>query len=157
MSLKSIGRLAFHNCIQIKDIVLPQGITYIGEKAFSGCISLSTVSVPEGVREITTATFAGCHSLTEVFLPSSVTTIHSDAFRGCRKLRKIHLDRIHSSDLRLYHTAFFDVHSACLIYVHVGEMCNIISVNALNHTQRYMDIPYLNLIEPTIGEITGRD
>lgn len=141
-SLTSIGKLAFHNCIHIKELELPKGISYIDENAFSGCISLSSISIPEGITEIKPFTFSGCHSLTKVFLPSSVTTIHPDAFRDCGKLMEIHLDRSKASDLRLYRTAFLGVPFECIVYIHIGEICNFTSLSVLSHKHRYIDVQY---------------
>ncbi|MCQ2076842.1 MAG: leucine-rich repeat domain-containing protein [Bacteroidaceae bacterium] len=145
-SLKSIGRLSFHNCKQLKGIELSQGVTFIDSAAFSGCTSLSSISIPEGISEINSFTFSGCHSLTTVYLPSTVTVIYPDAFRSCHKLKEVHLDRTQPMSLRVFRTAFMDIPSDCTLCVHEGEICNRISVNALNHTQRYMDIPYTDLL-----------
>lgn len=48
--IKSIGDMAFSNCLTLTDISIPEGVTYIGESAFYQCSSLKSISIPDGGR-----------------------------------------------------------------------------------------------------------
>lgn len=106
-----IGKEAFANCTQLKDINIPQSITSIGEYAFSGCTALSEfklefgehlktiglfafeggeasyLTFAEGIQSISTGAFIGdyCGISKELILPNSLTSIGSSVFEGVYK------------------------------------------------------------------------
>lgn len=55
-SVSSIGRQAFYYNRNLKEAILPDGLTNIGEMAFTGCHNLQTVVLPGTV--VTIAPFA---------------------------------------------------------------------------------------------------
>ncbi len=73
---------------QVKEIVIPNGITEIPDYAFS-FESLERVSIPKSVTSIGEGAFEGCSSLTSITIPDSVTSIGSYAFRDCTGLTSI--------------------------------------------------------------------
>ena len=75
---------------QIREFIIPEGVTSIGSYAFSGCSGLTSVTIPEGVTSIGGAAFDGCSGLTSITIPSSVTSIGSGAFSGCRGLTSVY-------------------------------------------------------------------
>lgn len=85
----SIGDMAFEDCSNLTEIVLPEGITSIGSNAFSGCSNLANIVLPAGITSIKTSTFDGCSNLTEIVLPKGITSIENLAFKGCSSLTKI--------------------------------------------------------------------
>lgn len=48
--MKSIGDLAFYNCVSLTDVKLNEGLAEIGIGAFSRCSSLESIVVPASVR-----------------------------------------------------------------------------------------------------------
>ncbi len=50
-NIKSIGRYAFAGCSQIKNITLPESITYIGAYFISGT-GIETITIPKGVENV---------------------------------------------------------------------------------------------------------
>ena len=77
-NVSSVGKSAFENCINLKEISLKNTVA-IGENAFrnSGLIS---INIPEGVEIINIRTFFECENLEEVILPESLKTIGDLAF-----------------------------------------------------------------------------
>ncbi|MBP3776816.1 MAG: leucine-rich repeat protein, partial [Prevotella sp.] len=76
---------------EIKEYVIPEGVTSIGEKAFYNCSGLTSVTIPNSVTTIGDDAFNGCSGLTAVTIPNSVTTIGDYAFSGCSGLTTISL------------------------------------------------------------------
>ncbi len=85
----SIGGYAFSDCTSLTSITIPSSVTSIGNKAFSGCTSLTSISIPSSIISIGFDAFSGCTSLTSITIPSSVTTIEGFAFSGCTSLTSI--------------------------------------------------------------------
>ena len=81
--------LLFHECKNVRHVILPEGLTQIGAFMFRGCESLRTVYIPSSVREIGSCAFTGCGSLVEVILPEGVTTVEDSAFNGAGLTRVV--------------------------------------------------------------------
>ena len=67
---------------EIKDLVIPNGVTSIGDCAFWGCSGLTSIEIPNSVTNIGTHAFDGCSGLTSITIPNSVTSIEARAFYG---------------------------------------------------------------------------
>ena len=67
------------NGTEIKDLVIPNSVSYIGFSAFEGCSGLTSVTIPNSVISIAQSTFANCSGLTSVTLDNNwiVSTSHS--------------------------------------------------------------------------------
>lgn len=87
----AIGQYMFHQCANLKNIVLPNGITSIGNNAFWGCPSLASIEIPDGVTSIGQFAFSNCSSLTSVTMGIGVTSIVSYAFSNCSSLVSINI------------------------------------------------------------------
>ena len=72
----------FLNGVEIIDLVIPNGITYIRGYAFYGC-RLTSISIPNSVTTIEYSAFSYCRSLKSVSIPNSVTSIGNSAFSSC--------------------------------------------------------------------------
>ncbi len=66
----AIGENLFKNNTNIKDIIIPQGVTAIGDYAFYGCIGLKSISIPASVAEIGNYAFCNCSVLSAVNITS---------------------------------------------------------------------------------------
>ena len=78
---------AKHLCVnseEVKELVIPNGVTEIGSYTFSGCTSLTSATITNSVTSIGERAFQSCRSLTSVTIPDSVTEIGYKAFEGCR-------------------------------------------------------------------------
>lgn len=82
--LQTIGANAFADCINLKNISLPSGVTEIPYGAFENCKALESVTIPSGVTKIGAQAFCGAEKLSFTRLPASVTEIGELAFFGCK-------------------------------------------------------------------------
>jgi hypothetical protein len=88
--VSGIGDEAFYQLSTIKEIVLPDTVTFIGKFAFAGCTALESIVIPESVEYIDENAFYGCTSLKSVtFKGKSVRSIGDFAFLGCTALETI--------------------------------------------------------------------
>ena len=85
----AIGVGAFEGCSSLASVVIPESVTAIGYKAFEDCTSLSSVVIPEGVKKIGGYAFFRCKSLKSISLPSTLEEIGKDAFKGCKALSSV--------------------------------------------------------------------
>ncbi len=105
-----IAPLAFDNCKNLTNIVLPNKIKYIGNAAFYGCSSLYSVTLPDSIVAVGDLAFANCTALTtvdlkeivaigngafkgtllkEVVIPATVESLGYNAFRDCTSLETV--------------------------------------------------------------------
>ncbi len=88
----SIGDSAFADCLGIKKIARPIGISNlksIGDGAFSGCANLTGVYL-DSVTSIGDGAFSGCSSLTDLSL-KGMGTITKAMLSGCTSLEQLTL------------------------------------------------------------------
>ena len=87
----AIGNDAFHDAYGLTSVVIPSTVTQIGPEAFAGCSELKTLSMDSGVKVIGDYAFAGCRNLTEVNVPEGTERLENGAFYSCGNLAAIHL------------------------------------------------------------------
>ena len=85
----SIGGSAFYDCTSLTSVTIPNSVTSIGDYAFSRCTSLTSVTIPNSVTWIGEYAFQNCTSLTSVSIGNSVTSIGQAAFYGCTSLSSV--------------------------------------------------------------------
>jgi hypothetical protein len=76
---------------EIKDLIIPDGVTYIFPCAFIGCSGLTSITFPESLTAIGGSAFRYCSGLTSVTIGNSITLIESYAFANCSGLNSITL------------------------------------------------------------------
>ena len=94
---------------EIKELVIPEGVTEISAQAFEGCLGLTSVTLPKSVTEADQSAFSGCSNIVDVIincscvpycfsgltsirnvlLGNSVTSIGGFAFNGCTGLTSV--------------------------------------------------------------------
>lgn len=79
--LKSIGNYAFAYT-SLKNITIPDSVTYIGDYAFS-CCSFESIVIPDSLTSVNDYVFSYCNKLKTVIIPDSVTKIGYSAFDEC--------------------------------------------------------------------------
>ena len=85
-----IGEFAFANCKNLKKIILPESLISIGGAAFSGCESLEEIVLPKHIKELNYRTFENCYKLSK--FPENITSFGKNCFKNCRSLKRITLN-----------------------------------------------------------------
>ena len=67
------------NNTEIKDLVIPNGVTSLWAGAFSGCSELTSITIPASVNNIAGTPFSGCLNLTMINIDSNNETYESPA------------------------------------------------------------------------------
>ncbi len=75
--------------MDIRKIVLTEGITYIPKSAFCYFSALQTVNLPLGLEEIGQDAFSECSGLQELVIPDMVARVGEEAFSGCKSLKTV--------------------------------------------------------------------
>ncbi len=83
----------FINDIEIKDVIIPEGVTYIGRNVFNSCKSIKSVTLPESLTEIRLSAFGTCTNLTSIIIPNNVRTIEGNVFYGCSRLQSVKIGK----------------------------------------------------------------
>ena len=65
-------------CIELKEVVLSDGITEIGVSAFERCEKLCTITIPSSVSKIGRRAFLMCTSLTDIYIMCATCEIDAD-------------------------------------------------------------------------------
>ena len=82
---------AFYNFTALKDVKLPNTLTFIGKLSFYGA-ALTNINFPEGLIKIDDAAFKNCTNLENITsFPNSLNEIGDSAFQFCSKLKSVNL------------------------------------------------------------------
>ena len=74
---------------EVKNLVIPEGVTAIRANAFYKCSGLTSVTIPNSVTSIGESAFYDCSGLTSVTIGNSVTSIGKWAFCDCSGLSSV--------------------------------------------------------------------
>ena len=85
----SIGNYAFQNCKYLTSVFIPNSVTSIGYQAFYQCFGLTSVTIPNSVTSIDDYAFYWCYNLTSVTIGNGVTSIGVEAFRDCNRITSL--------------------------------------------------------------------
>ncbi|MDO4880535.1 MAG: leucine-rich repeat domain-containing protein [Capnocytophaga sp.] len=88
-NLRIIGEEAFFRCINLKEMILPQGLTALAKMAFNECEKLEKVVVPSTCADVGNGAFFACKELKEVTFEDGVQRIFGDVFQKCTVLEKV--------------------------------------------------------------------
>jgi hypothetical protein len=80
---------AFYECRSLKEITLPDSIICIYSFAFFNCRFMRSVTFPANLQKIMDSAFEGCTSLKEIEIPQHVAVIEESAFAGCTRLKRL--------------------------------------------------------------------
>ncbi|KAL7528414.1 hypothetical protein ACHAXR_002437, partial [Thalassiosira sp. AJA248-18] len=85
--LQKIGLYAFFDCKSLESIEFPSTLIEHGEYSFQYCIMLGEVALNEGLQEIEAGAFYNCKSLESINVPSTLSEFGNNAFNGCINLK----------------------------------------------------------------------
>ena len=146
---------------EIRDLVIPDGITEIksyaftgasnvlslklnnevisvGSRAFYQCTSLNSVDLGYALTSIGEKAFYECSSIESIQIPDGVTTIGSEAFYGCTKLENLKL----SNELKIINKfAFHNCNS--LTNIIIPSQVEFLYQNAFLNTGKHLTITML--------------
>lgn len=83
--LKTIGKSAFEDCINMKNCTLLSLKGSIEDCAFKGCKALIYIEIPDGTIKIGKDAFSSCESILYVVIPSTVFVIDGELFDSDNK------------------------------------------------------------------------
>lgn len=75
---RTISLGAFHNCVNLKSLIINEGITEIGMYSMANCSSLTEIVIPDSVTYIGEHALAGCTNLQSITLPFVGSNIDSN-------------------------------------------------------------------------------
>ena len=110
-TITKIGYSAFQNCLNLKNVILHDGLRHIDKFAFANCQNLKNINfpntienistyafaqtalvsvrIPESIKEVESYAFSNCNSLEEVILPQTVEILYTNTFHKCSNLQKV--------------------------------------------------------------------
>lgn len=86
-STTAVGASAFSGCDSLNEVTLGSGLKGIERGVFSNCSNLKQIEIPDNITYISDEAFMDA-GLTSVEIPDSVTSIGEEAFYGCGSLKK---------------------------------------------------------------------
>ena len=87
-SVKRIESFAFRGT-GLREIIIPDSVTFIGFSAFQDCQGLTSVTIPNSVITLDGNVFTDCNNLANVTIGNSVTAIGNSVFLNNWNLTKI--------------------------------------------------------------------
>jgi len=79
----------FYKGNEVKNLVIPEGVTSIRAYAFDGCSDLTSITIPNSVTEIERNAFYDCKNLKTISIGYGIKSINSYAF-GSQKLTDVY-------------------------------------------------------------------
>ena len=89
---KLLQNTTFYKCPAEKITVMGDNLlegAYFGQNSFYECMNLKEIVIPEGITEIRSNCFINCKNLEKVVLPSTLKLIDTNAFYGCDNLKEV--------------------------------------------------------------------
>lgn len=83
-----IGPSAIDGCVNVTEIVLPDGLTTIGSAAFSST-GITSIVIPESVTYLGGGLFGFCESLVTAEIYANVDDLGGSTFGGCPNLQNV--------------------------------------------------------------------
>lgn len=91
-TLTYIGPYAFEGFKELEELVIPDSVESVGKwRVFKDCSSLKSVKLPAHLKVITDSMFYGCTALENVQMPEDLEIIQNYAFHDCPNLTSIDL------------------------------------------------------------------
>lgn len=85
----NLGRVLYSYKGNLKEIVIPKGVSIIEDYAFLGNTDLQKITFGPDVEEIGLYAFQNCVNLKEVVIDDAMGIVNAGAFKGCKSLKEI--------------------------------------------------------------------
>ena len=133
----TIGDWAFEDCSELTSVTISNSVISIGDSAFAGCNSLTSVIIPRNIKYIGIAAFSCCTNLTNINIPYGVTSISNFMFSECVNLKNI---KIPNSVKSIGISSF----NGCISLksISIPKSVKTIGAYALNNCKSLTDIYY---------------
>ena len=115
------GEGSFEGCSALASLKI--GAQTIGRGAFKDCGNLKEVTIEKGVRTIKDEAFSGCRKITKITVPSSVTEIGLNAFGSCAALNDVVW--LAAANCNVSDDAFKNIAQPAILHVRLGEKAKI--------------------------------
>lgn len=89
----NIGNNAFYACKGLASVTIPNSVTTIGNNAFCACDGLTDISITNSITKMGEAVFKWCHGLTNVTIGNCLTSIPREAFYDCTSLTNVKIGK----------------------------------------------------------------
>lgn len=83
----TVGPEALKDCLQLERLVIPGTVKKIEHGAFENCVNLREVVLEEGIEELGRYLFTGCERLHQITVPNSVKRVTPDSFQKIPNLK----------------------------------------------------------------------
>ena len=90
-SLREFDHNCFANSADLKEVILPEGLTSLGISTFKGCSSLEEITLPSTLKSIGSYVFEGT-AIKELTIPASVTYVGSKIFAYWDDILRINME-----------------------------------------------------------------
>lgn len=146
-----IGTCAFYGCTSLNEVTLGSGLKGIERSVFSNCSNLKQIEIPDNITYISDQAFMSA-GLTSVEIPDSVTSIGSLAFYGCQSLKKAIIGN------NLAYIADNAFTSCALTEIMWGEKVEKIGTESFSNNKNLMTVSIPNSVtEIEYGAFNGCD
>ena len=141
-SLGIIEDMAFQDCINLLELVLPSRLIKIGNRTFDGCYNLSKIINFQNISELGPYAFRET-GITECLLSSSIENIPEGVFSGCVNLKKI---EIPISVKSINSTAFNECNNIKYVRLPIGYKVHL---QTLFKDSKDIEISFSNVFDQT--------
>lgn len=159
--LKEIAPFMFAECVQLKEVVIPDTVTYLGESSFEGCTGLRSVTLSKSLTKISSGAFCNT-GIASVILPDSVTAVEDRAFKQT-KLTAIDLNNVETIGAEAFNaTKIATVQSEKVVKLGSGAFSSDVILNKVSFpnvtivgSEAFKDCITLSVAELKKAEIIG--
>lgn len=147
----AIGREAFSNCNNLKEVSISDFVKSIGVYAFKQCRSLKEIKIPASIKSIEEEAFSGCNGLIEVNILKIDAEIGKNAFLDCTSLKKVNISDLDSwCKINFYHSQSNPLYYAKHLYLNGKEVTKLAIPNTVTTIGKYAFIDCTELEEVVI-------
>ena len=79
---------------EVKDLIIPEGVTSVKQYAFAGASYITSVKIPNSVTTIEEGAFYKCLEFSYINIPSSIKSIGAGAFKECKNIKTVDIQSI---------------------------------------------------------------